>query len=300
MKVRLLLLSVLAMGSLWAQAQKTPVWCDPNVNEINRKMDVANYFAYESEALAQLPQTPKANAKAQSKRYMSIEGKWKFHWVESANERPANFYALKYDDSKWGTMPVPGIWELNGYGDAIYVNNHYAWRSDWVSDPPAVQDKGNHVGSYRRTFTVPADWKGENIYIHIGSATSNLTLYVNGKYVGYSEDSKVAAEFDITKYIIPGKENLIAMQIMRWCDGSWNEDQDFWRLCGIARECYLYARPKAHIEDLFITPDLVNDYKDGALRGKIDLVNGKGKTLKVRCTRCTGKDVLRKSWRIAD
>ena len=295
MKVRLLLLSVLAMGSLWAQAQKTPVWCDPNVNEINRKTDVASYFAYESEALAQLPQTPKANAKAQSKRYMSIEGKWKFHWVESANERPANFYAVKYDDSKWGTMPVPGIWELNGYGDAIYVNNQYAWRSDWVMDPPAVQDKGNHVGSYRRTFTVPADWKGENIYIHIGSATSNLTLYVNGKYVGYSEDSKVAAEFDITKYITPGKENLIAMQIMRWCDGSWNEDQDFWRLCGIARECYLYARPKAHIEDLFITPDLVNNYKDGVLRGKIDLVNGKGKTVKMRLTDAKGKEVLSQS-----
>ncbi len=295
MKVRLLLLSVLAMGSLWTQAQKTPVWCDPNVNEINRKTDVASYFAYESEALAQLPQTPKANAKAQSKRYMSIEGKWKFHWVESANERPANFYAVKYDDSKWGTMPVPGIWELNGYGDAIYVNNQYAWRSDWVMDPPAVQDKGNHVGSYRRTFTVPADWKGENIYIHIGSATSNLTLYVNGKYVGYSEDSKVAAEFDITKYITPGKENLIAMQIMRWCDGSWNEDQDFWRLCGIARECYLYARPKAHIEDLFITPDLVNNYKDGVLRGKIDLVNGKGKTVKMRLTDAKGKEVLSQS-----
>ena len=295
MKVRLLLLSVLTMGSLWTQAQKTPVWCDPNVNEINRKTDVASYFAYESEALAQLPQTPKANAKAQSKRYMSIEGKWKFHWVESANERPANFYAVKYDDSKWGTMPVPGIWELNGYGDAIYVNNQYAWRSDWVMDPPAVQDKGNHVGSYRRTFTVPADWKGENIYIHIGSATSNLTLYVNGKYVGYSEDSKVAAEFDITKYITPGKENLIAMQIMRWCDGSWNEDQDFWRLCGIARECYLYARPKAHIEDLFITPDLVNNYKDGVLRGKIDLVNGKGKTVKMRLTDARGKEVLSQS-----
>ncbi len=250
MNVKTILLSVLAWGALTAQAQNTPVWCDPNVNEINRKMDVAHYFAYESEALAHQSQSPKVNAKAKSSRYMSIEGKWKFHWVESANERPTDFYTLKYDDSKWGTMPVPGIWELNGYGDPIYVNNHYAWRSDWTGEPPVVQDKGNHVGSYRRSFTIPADWKGENVYIHIGSATSNLTLYVNGKYVGYSEDSKVAAEFDITKYITPGKENLIAMQVMRWCDGSWNEDQDFWRLCGIARECYLYARPQAHIDDV--------------------------------------------------
>ncbi len=282
MNLKKILLSALALGALSAQAQKTPVWCDPNVNEINRKMDVASYFAYESEALAQQSQTPKANTKAQSSRYLSIEGKWKFHWVESANERPADFYTLKYDDSKWGTMPVPGIWELNGYGDAIYVNNGYAWRSDWTGQPPTVQDKGNHVGSYRRTFTIPADWKGDNVYIHIGSATSNLTLYVNGKYVGYSEDSKVAAEFDITKYITPGKENLIAMQIMRWCDGSWNEDQDFWRLCGIARECYLYARPQAHIDDLFITPDLENNYTDGTLNVKVATLNGKGKRVEMK------------------
>ena len=281
MNVKTILLSVLAWGALTAQAQNTPVWCDPNVNEINRKMDVAHYFAYESEALAQQSQSPKANAKAKSSRYMSIEGKWKFHWVESANERPTDFYTLKYDDSKWGTMPVPGIWELNGYGDPIYVNNHYAWRSDWTGEPPVVQDKGNHVGSYRRSFTIPADWKGENVYIHIGSATSNLTLYVNGKYVGYSEDSKVAAEFDITKYIQPGKENLIAMQVMRWCDGSWNEDQDFWRLCGIAREAYLYARPKVHIEDVFITPDLVNNYTDGKLSIKVTAPAAAGKTCKL-------------------
>ncbi len=281
MNVKTILLSVLAWGALTAQAQNTPVWCDPNVNEINRKMDVAHYFAYESEALAQQSQSPKANAKAKSSRYMSIEGKWKFHWVESANERPTDFYTLKYDDSKWGTMPVPGIWELNGYGDPIYVNNHYAWRSDWTGEPPVVQDKGNHVGSYRRSFTIPADWKGENVYIHIGSATSNLTLYVNGKYVGYSEDSKVAAEFDITKYITPGKENLIAMQVMRWCDGSWNEDQDFWRLCGIAREAYLYARPKVHIEDVFITPDLVNNYTDGKLSIKVTAPAAAGKTCKL-------------------
>ncbi len=281
MNVKTILLSVLAWGALTAQAQNTPVWCDPNVNEINRKMDVAHYFAYESEALAQQSQSPKANAKAKSSRYMSIEGKWKFHWVESANERPTDFYTLKYDDSKWGTMPVPGIWELNGYGDPIYVNNHYAWRSDWTGEPPVVQDKGNHVGSYRRTFTIPADWKGQKVYMHIGSATSNITVYVNGQYVGYSEDSKVACEFDITKYIQPGKENLIAMQVMRWCDGSWNEDQDFWRLCGIARECYLYARPQAHIEDVFITPDLVNNYTDGKLSIKVTAPAAAGKTCKL-------------------
>ena len=291
MNAKKILLSVLAMGAMTAMAQKTPVWCDPAVNEINRKTDVANYFAYESETLAKQSQSPKANTKAKSTRYLSIEGNWKFHWVESANERPEGFYALKYDDSKWGTMPVPGIWELNGYGDPIYVNTSYAWRSDWTGEPPTVQDKGNHVGSYRRTFTIPADWKGDNVYIHIGSATSNITIYVNGKYVGYSEDSKVACEFDITKYIIPGKENLIAMQIMRWCDGSWNEDQDFWRLCGIAREAYLYARPKVHIEDVFITPDLTNNYTDGKLSIKVTAPAAAGKTVKMQLFDPSGNDV---------
>jgi len=291
MKLKPILLSAMALAALSSNAQKTPAWQDPAVNAINRMTNRASYFAYENEQLAQKDVSPKANAKAQSSRYLSIEGAWKFHWVESANERPTDFYTLKYDDSKWGTMPVPGMWELNGYGDAIYVNNCYAWRSDWVGEPPTVQDKGNHVGSYRRTFTIPADWKGEQVFIHIGSATSNISVYVNGKFVGYSEDSKVEAEFDITKYITPGKENLIAMQIMRWCDGSWNEDQDFWRLCGIAREAYLYARPQAHIEDVFITPDLTDNYTNGKLSIKITAPAAVGKSFTLKLLDPKGKDV---------
>lgn len=295
MTLKPILISAFALGALSASAQKTPAWQDPAVNAINRLQDRASFFAYESEALAMNDKTPKANAKAQSSRYLSIEGKWKFNWVESANERPADFFKVGYDDSKWGAMPVPGMWELNGYGDAIYVNNCYAWRSDWVGEPPTVHDKGNHVGSYRRSFTIPADWKGEKIYMHIGSATSNISVYVNGKFVGYSEDSKVAAEFDITKFVTPGKENLIAMQIMRWCDGSWNEDQDFWRLCGIARECYLYARPQAHIEDIFITPDLENNYKDGKLSIKLTAPSAAGKRVVVKLVDPSGKDVTPKT-----
>ncbi len=291
MKHQLLTASLLLLSATLSAQKSVPMWQDPVRNADNRKTDVSDYFAYESMALAEKNQSPIHNVKAQSKRFLSIEGTWKFCWVESANERPANFYSLKYDDSKWGTMPVPGIWELNGYGDAIYVNNHYAWRSDWVGEPPTVQDKGNHVGSYRRTFTIPVDWKGEKIYMHIGSATSNITVYVNGKYVGYSEDSKVAAEFDITKFVVPGKENLIAMQIMRWCDGSWNEDQDFWRLCGIARECYLYSRPKVHIEDVFITPDLTDNYTRGKLSIRLTAPDAKGKKFSVRLLAPAGSDV---------
>ncbi len=259
------------------------MWNDPVKNGDNRLDNVSNYFAYETEAAAM-----KGN-KTDSKRFMSIEGTWKFHWAENANERPEGFFAVNYDDSKWGRMPVPGNWETNGYGEAIYVNNHYAWRHDWHTNPPYVQDKNNHVGSYRKTFRVPADWKGEKIYMHIGSATSNLTVYINGKYVGYSEDSKMAAEFDVTKHIVPGKDNLIAMQIMRWCDGSYLEDQDFWRLCGIARECYLYARPQAHIHDLFITPDLDKNYKNGTLNVKVDAPTANGKTVVMALKDKSGK-----------
>ena len=258
------------LASFMIQAQPEKPWNNPRVNADNRLDNVADFFAYESDALAQ------ARKKDQSKRFLTMEGTWKFNWVRNANERPAGFYAVDYDDSKWGTMPVPGMWELNGYGDPIYVNNQYAWRNDWRTNPPYVQDLANHVGSYRRQFMIPADWQGQKVYMHIGSATSNIMVYVNGKYVGYSEDSKVAAEFDITPFVQPGRQNLIALQIMRWCDGSYLEDQDFWRLCGLARECYLYARPQAHIRDLFVHADLQPGYRHGVLTLDVDVENGAG------------------------
>ena len=186
---------------------------------------------------------------------------------------------------------MPGILELNGYGDAIYSNNGYPWRTQFRPEPPFVEERNNYTGSYRKMVTVPADWKGERIYLHVGSATSNLMVWVNGKFVGYSEDSKVSAEFDLTKYLTPGKENLIAMQVMRWCDGSYLEDQDFWRFTGIAREVYLYARPQAHIADLFITPDLVNNYQDGTLEVKLNAVGAKGETVMFSLKDKEGKEV---------
>ncbi|MCQ2095523.1 MAG: DUF4981 domain-containing protein [Bacteroidaceae bacterium] len=234
-------------------------WNNPAINEDNRMEDHADFFAYENKALASV------DDKTQSARYLSLEGDWNFRWVENADERPTDFYQVGYNDSSWDKMPVPGMWELNGFGNAVYVNTSWAWRHDWETNPPHVGVKANHVGSYRRTFRIPAEWKGSKVFMHIGSATSNVTVYVNGEYVGYSEDAKVAAEFDVTKFLVPGKENLIAMQVFRWCDGSYLEDQDFWRLSGIARECYLYSTPKARINDLFITPDLENGYKDGVL-----------------------------------
>lgn len=266
MKTLIFSLLCAAMPLCGLAQQTTPKWNNPEVNQENRRQDVTDFFAYESEQMARKGQ------KSASERFFSIDGIWRFHWVKNANERPKNYYAIDYDDSKWGTMPVPGIWELNGYGDAIYVNNQYAWRNDWETNPPYVQDLNNNVGTYRKSFTIPSSWEGNQIILHIGSATSNIEIFVNGQYVGYSEDAKVAAEFDVTPYIKPGESNLIAMQVMRWCDGSYLEDQDFWRLCGLARENYLYARPKAHVEDLHVTPDLDASYKKGSLAifAKID------------------------------
>ena len=278
--------SCACLAVLSAEAQKDkPWWLDPEVNEVNTMAPRAAFFAYETENLA------KADQKARSERYLSLEGKWKFNFSKDHDKAPRDFYSLKYDDSQWTDFPVPGILELNGYGDAIYSNNGYPWRTQFRPEPPFVEERNNYTGSYRKMVTVPADWKGERIYLHVGSATSNLMVWVNGKFVGYSEDSKVSAEFDLTKYLTPGKENLIAMQVMRWCDGSYLEDQDFWRFTGIAREVYLYARPQAHSADLFITPDLVNNYQDGTLEVKLNAVGAKGETVMFSLKDKEGKEV---------
>ena len=261
---RVLTLCVAGTWSLATMAQ-TPMWLDPARNADNRRVSVADFFAYENESLA------RSGQKQQSSRYVSMDGTWKFCFVRTANERPQGFEAVGSDASAWDTMPVPGMWELNGFGEAIYVNNQYAWRNDWETNPPVVQDLNNWVGSYRRSFRVPAAWQGEQVVMHIGSATSNVTVWVNGQYVGYSEDAKVAAEFDVTKFVRPGEDNLVALQVMRWCDGSYLEDQDFWRLCGFARETYLYSRPQTHVEDLFVHADLTNNYKDGTLKVDVDV-----------------------------
>ena len=260
-------LAMLSM-SCGASAQSESRWQNVNINQQNREPRRANFFAFESLDKAQ------SFDKKKSANYLSMEGMWKFNFVKDHNKRPANFFTLKYDDSQWKDFPVPGLFELNGYGDATYKNIGYAWATQFDPNPPYISELNNYTGSYRRTFELPKDWKGKDVYFHVGSATSNLTLWVNGKYVGYSEDSKVAAEFNISKYLKPGK-NLIAMQVMRWCDGSYFEDQDFWRFTGIAREVYLYARPKLHAADIRLNAALENNYQDGVLNYQVSLKGGK-------------------------
>lgn len=266
--MRKLFLSVCVLLSMATFARQKE-WLDPEVNAINRAAMRAAYFAYPSVESAQ------AGIKEKASNFMSLNGMWKFNWVQNETEKPVNFYQVGFEDQCWVDFPVPGIWEVNGYGDPLYKNVGYAWSNQFRSNPPLVESANNHVGSYRKTIDLPADWKGKQVYLHVGSATSNLYVWVNGKFVGYSEDSKMAAEFDITKYLQPGK-NLIAMQVYRWCDGSYLEDQDFWRLSGIGRDVYLYARTPVHIEDIFITPDLDAAYKDGKLDVVANVTRGGG------------------------
>lgn len=275
-------LALLAMSS-GALAQSESRWQNVNINQQNREPRRANFFAFENLEKAQ------SFDKKKSANYLSMEGMWKFNFVKDHNKRPANFFALKYDDSQWKDFPVPGLFELNGYGDATYKNIGYAWATQFDLNPPYISELNNYTGSYRRTFELPKDWKGKDVYFHVGSATSNLTLWVNGKYVGYSEDSKVAAEFNISKYLKPGK-NLIAMQVMRWCDGSYFEDQDFWRFTGIAREVYLYARPKLHAADIRLNAALENNYQDGVLNYKVSLKGGKTDVVITLCDK-DGKQI---------
>ena len=276
-----LLTCCLTLCGLAAMAQHDE-WKNPEVNAVNRAPMHTNYFAYAS------AQEAAKGAKQASANYMTLNGTWKFNWVKNADARPTDFYRTDFNDKGWDNMKVPAVWELNGYGDPIYVNVGYAWRSQYQNNPPLVPIENNHVGSYRKEIVVPADWKGKEIIAHFGSVTSNMYLWVNGRYVGYSEDSKLEAEFDLTPYLKPGK-NLIAFQVFRWCDGTYLEDQDFFRYSGVGRDCYLYARNKKHIQDIRVTPDLDAQYKDGTLNIALQL-NGGG-TVDLDLTDAQGKSV---------
>lgn len=265
-----LLSGLLTVFALTAGAQTFQEWRNPEVNAVNRAPMHTNYFAFENADAA------KKAVKEQSANYMTLNGMWKFNWVKDADARPTDFWKAGFNDKGWDDLQVPAVWELNGYGDPIYVNVGYAWRNQFKNNPPEVPTENNHVGSYRREIVVPASWSGKDIIAHFGSVTSNMYLWVNGRYVGYSEDSKLEAEFDLTPYLKLGQKNLIAFQVFRWCDGSYLEDQDFFRYSGVGRDCYLYARNKKRIQDIRITPDLDAEYRNGSLAINLDL-KGSGK-----------------------
>ena len=271
-------------------------WHDLQVNEINRFPMHTDFFTFNEGEYA-LDDNGLAD-KSKSSNFLSLDGTWKFKWVADANERPQNFFQEGLDESDWKEIKVPGNWEMNGFGEPEYVNSGFAWRDHFNSEPPTVPEKDNHVGSYRRIVNIPANWDGKQVIAHFGSVTSNIYLYVNGKFAGYAEDSKVSAEFDITEFLHKG-DNLIAFQTFRWCDGSWDEDQDFWRLSGVARENYLYALNKSkQVSDIRVTPDLVNAYYDGELN-----VTGQAKgncTVNLTLTDEKGFKVAEQTLNVAD
>ena len=269
------------------------VWLDPKVNSVNEKPDVADYFAYESLSLAE------AGIKSRSSRFISLERDWRFNFVRNVYDKPENFWSTGYDDSGWIRFPVPGLFEMNGFGDRIYTNVSYPWNNEHPVNPPYIGERENYVGSYRQEFNIPDSWKGQRVFMHVGSATSNLKVWVNGNYVGYSEDSKMEAEFDVTDYINFGMSNLFAMQIMRWCDGSYIEDQDFWRFTGIAREVYLYSRPESRVDDYRIVTDLDENYKNATIKFEASLIGSDGLYLFLQMRDAEGKEVFSKNLAVA-
>ena len=254
-----------------AAAQSWTEWKDPNVNAVNRLPIHADFFPFRSAADAE------KNDPTMASNYLSLNGTWRFRFEEridddEANVRNTDFVATTFDDSQWATMPVPGMWELNGYGQPVYPSAGYAWGSWAENTPPLVPKAKNHIGSYRRWVDVPAAWKGQRTVLHIGSATSCVYLWVNGKFVGYGEDSKLEQEFDVTPYIKPGEKNLVCFKMLRWCDGSYVEDQDFIRLSGLARDTYLFATPAAtRLDDIRLTPVLNMGNNSASLRVELNL-----------------------------
>lgn len=263
MNKRFILVVSFFVLSLCAVGQSFTEWHDPAVNSINRAPMHASYFAYENTEMAV------EGVKENSENYMSLNGVWNFNWVRDANLRPRTFFAVDYDDNQWDKIEVPGIWEVNGYGEAVYVNSRFAWDYLMKPEPPKVPEQENYVGSYRRTVDIPSDWDEKEVFINLGAVSSCVYLWVNGQFVGYSEDRKLEPEFNITSYLKKG-ENLIAFQVFRWCDGTFVELQDFWRLAGTSRDIYLYARDPFHVKDITVVADLDKNYKNGLLNVTVD------------------------------
>ena len=271
MKKSLLLSLLLTALALPGFSQTFTEWQDPHVNAINRLPMHSTFLADEASCI-------------------SLAGDWDFLWVRSANQRPEGFWSPDYVTALWSRMTIPAVWELNGYGDPVYVNIGYPWLGRYKSQPPIPPTDNNHVGSYRKYFTIPAEWKGQQVILHFGSVTSCIYLWVNGQFVGYSEDSKLECEFDVTQFLKPGKRNLIAFQVFRWCDGTYLEDQDFFRFSGIARDCYMYTRPVKHIEDVEITPDLDVNYRHGTLTVNLSVSDPRRTSVEMRLVDAQGKE----------
>ena len=264
----LVLASVLSIACCYGQT--VPEWENPEIFQVNREYPHATFYRHTSEKAAL-----QSEAYEGSPLYQSLEGKWKFSWVKKPSDRPQYFYRDDYDVSQWDDITVPANWELEGYGIPIYTNVKYVF----PANPPFVDRDYNPVGSYKREFQLPADWEEKEVYVHFAGVRSAMYTWVNGKFVGYNEGSKSPAEFRLTDHVRPGK-NTIAVEVYRWADASYMEDQDFWRLSGIDREVYLYATPKVTLRDYKVEASLDDNYNNGVFSIHLQYKNTNKKTAK--------------------
>ena len=258
-------LTALALGisaAAAAQPEGPPPWQDPTVFQIGREPPRASFTPYPN------PDAAVTGRPADSPRRISLDGNWKFHFVPRPADRPGNFFEPGFDDSAWDDIPVPSNWELLGYGYPVYRDEFYSF----PADPPFVPEDDNPVGSYRRSFVVPARWAGNEVFLRFDGVYSAFYVWVNGAFVGYSEGSRTPAEFRITEHVTTGP-NTLAVQVIRWSDGSYLESQDFWRISGIDREVSLLARPPTFVRDFSASADLVTGYRDGILDFSVNVAN---------------------------
>jgi len=252
--------------------QKAPEWENPEINYVNTEPAHASFTPYPDHIRAM-------NSDAQaSPLVISLNGKWKFNWVKSPEERPKDFYRIDYDISQWKEIIVPGNWTMQGYDVPIYSNVTYPFKKDApriMAEPPEQYTSyinRNPVGSYRRTFTIPAEWKGRQVFLVFDGVNSAFYVWVNGQFAGYAEDSRLPSEFNITKFL-NSSENILAVEVYRWCDGSYLEDQDFWRMAGIHRSVKLVSRPDVYVQDFFAQTALDKAYQDAEFKLKVKLKN---------------------------
>ncbi|HXY69515.1 MAG TPA: glycoside hydrolase family 2 TIM barrel-domain containing protein [Gemmatimonadales bacterium] len=255
----------------------TPDWDNPRVVHRNTEPPRASFTAFptEAQALADGPIAPfwQTDHPTTSPWYRSLNGQWKFHYSPRPADRPVDFWRTDFDDRAWPRIPVPSNWERQGFGVAVYTNIKYPFHALSRPTPPELPADNNPVGSYRHVFAVPAEWTGREIYLRFGAVSSAFYAWVNGRIVGFSKDSKTPAEFDVTRFVHAGA-NQLAVEVYRWSDGSYLEDQDKWRLSGIFRDVYLYARPRVHIRDYFARATLASNYRDGRLSVDVALHTG--------------------------
>ena len=260
------LTAIFVLVAAAAMAQD-PYWENPEMFAENKLPARATLMPY--------PSADEAFARGESSLVMDISGEWRFHWSATPAEAPEGFWAVDYDDEAWGTMPVPGNWELNGYGYPIYTNIVYPF----PKNPPYIPHDDNPTGCYRHEFNIPAEWDGRRIILHFESGLAAMHIWLNGVKVGYSEGTKTAVEFDITPYVKQGG-NLLAIEGYRWCDGSYLEDQDFWRLSGFDRKVKVYAAGRTRIADMFVVADLDETYTNGLYNATVSVQNTESQPFK--------------------